>query len=139
MAIYAPFIFDIILNGSLRLLLTLINPRRFLTHLGFRISGIIPLPPHSHFSYYVSQLVDCKYCQRVATSTAISFTGASTSGMHQKKHGIQCQCQLLSRVHLFAMPQTVAHQAPQSMEFSRQEYWSGLPFPSPGDLLDNKK
>ena len=29
---------------------------------------------------------------------------------------------------------TVAHQAPQSMEFSRQEYWSGLPFPSPGDL-----
>ena len=31
---------------------------------------------------------------------------------------------------------TVAHQAPPSMEFSRQEYWSGLPFPSPGDLLD---
>ena len=29
---------------------------------------------------------------------------------------------------------TVAHQAPPSMEFSRQEYWSGLPFPSPGDL-----
>ena len=33
-------------------------------------------------------------------------------------------------------PWTVAHQAPQSMEFSRQEYWSGLPFPSPGDLPD---
>ena len=31
-------------------------------------------------------------------------------------------------------PQTVAHQAPLSMEFSRQENWSGLPFPSPGDL-----
>ena len=31
---------------------------------------------------------------------------------------------------------TVAHQASLSMEFSRQEYWSGLPFPSPGDLLD---
>ena len=31
---------------------------------------------------------------------------------------------------------TVAHQAPLSMEFSRQEYWSGLPFPSPGDLPD---
>ena len=31
---------------------------------------------------------------------------------------------------------TVAYQAPQSMEFSRQEYWSGLPFPSPGDLPD---
>ena len=34
----------------------------------------------------------------------------------------------------FAIPGTVAHQAPLSMEFSRQEYWSGLPFPSPGDL-----
>ena len=33
-----------------------------------------------------------------------------------------------------ATPWTVAHQAPLSMEFSRQEYWSGLPFPSPGDL-----
>ena len=42
----------------------------------------------------------------------------------------------LSRVRLFATPWTVAHQAPSSMEFSRQEYWSGLPFPSPGDLLD---
>ena len=33
-------------------------------------------------------------------------------------------------------PWTVAHQAPLSVGFSRQEYWSGLPFPSPGDLLD---
>ena len=33
-------------------------------------------------------------------------------------------------------PWTVAHQAPPSMGFSRQEYWSGLPFPSPGDLRD---
>ena len=42
----------------------------------------------------------------------------------------------LSRVWLFATPWTVAHQAPPSMEFSRQEYWSELPFPSPGDLPD---
>ena len=40
----------------------------------------------------------------------------------------------LSRVQLFATLWTVAYQAPQSMAFSRQEYWSGLPFPSPGDL-----
>ena len=39
----------------------------------------------------------------------------------------------LSRVRLFATPWTVAHQAPPSMGFTRQEYWSGLPFPSPGD------
>ena len=37
----------------------------------------------------------------------------------------------LSRVRLFATPWTVAHQASLSMGFSRQEYWSGLPFPSP--------
>ena len=42
----------------------------------------------------------------------------------------------LSRVQLFLTPRTVAHQAPPSMEFSRQEYWSRLPFPSPGDLPD---
>ena len=40
----------------------------------------------------------------------------------------------LSRVRLFATPWTVAYQAPQCMEFSRQEYWSGVPFSSPGDL-----
>ena len=39
-----------------------------------------------------------------------------------------------SHVWFFAAPWTVAHQAPLSMEFSRQEYWSGLPCPSPGDL-----
>ena len=43
---------------------------------------------------------------------------------------------LLSRVRLFATPWTVAYQASPSMGFSRQEYWSGLPFPSPGDLPD---
>ena len=37
----------------------------------------------------------------------------------------------LSRVRLFVTPRTVAYQVPQSMEFSRQKYWSGLPFPSP--------
>ena len=42
----------------------------------------------------------------------------------------------LSRVRLFATPWTVAYQAPVSMGFSRQECWSGLPFPSPGDFPD---
>ena len=41
---------------------------------------------------------------------------------------------LLSRVQLFATPWTVAYHTPSSMRFSRQEYWSGLPFPSPGNL-----
>ena len=41
-----------------------------------------------------------------------------------------------SRVRLFMTPWTVAYQAPPSMGFSRQEDWSGLPFPSPEDLAD---
>ena len=41
---------------------------------------------------------------------------------------------LLSHVQLFVTPWTVAYQVPLSMEFSKQEYWSGLLFPSPGDL-----
>ena len=44
--------------------------------------------------------------------------------------------QLLSCVRFFVTPWTVADQAPLSMGFSRQEYWSGLPFPSSGDLPD---
>ena len=45
-----------------------------------------------------------------------------------------CVCCRFSHVRLFATPWTAAGQVPLSMEFSRQEYWSGLPFPSPGDL-----
>ena len=47
-----------------------------------------------------------------------------------------CVCAMLSHVPLFATPGTVARQAPLSMGFPRQEYWSGLPFPSPGNLPD---
>ena len=48
-----------------------------------------------------------------------------------------CQsAQSFSHVQLSAAPWTVAHQAPLSLEFSRQEYWSGLPFPPPGDRPD---
>ena len=44
--------------------------------------------------------------------------------------------QLLSCVQFFAIPWTVACQAPLSIKFSRQEYWSGLPYPSSGDILN---
>ena len=50
-----------------------------------------------------------------------------------------CMCvraKSLSHVQLSKIPWTVAHQAPLSMVFPRQEHWSRLPFPSPGDLLD---
>ena len=50
--------------------------------------------------------------------------------------GLKVKVKSLSRVQLLGTPWTVAHQAPPSMGFSRQEYWNELPFPSPGDLSD---
>ena len=49
--------------------------------------------------------------------------------------GLLC-CLVAQSCQTLVTPWTVAHQAPLSMVFSRQEYWSGLPFPSPGDLPD---
>ena len=47
-----------------------------------------------------------------------------------------CVCESLSHVRLCDLMDYIACQAPVSMEFSRQEYWNGLPLPSPGDLPD---
>ena len=63
------------------------------------------------------------------------------NGQQQKKMGKvmtrdRKKVKSLSCVQLFVTPWTVAHQAPLSRGFSRQEYWSGLPFPSPGHLPD---
>ena len=52
-----------------------------------------------------------------------------TNSVRRKRSVVTQSCPTLS-----AIPWAVDYQAPQSMEFSRQEYWSGLPFPSPGDL-----
>ena len=46
--------------------------------------------------------------------------------------GVKVKVKSLSRVRFFATPWTVAYQAPPSVGFFRQEYWRGLPFPSPG-------
>ena len=50
------------------------------------------------------------------------------------RHSYVCVLSCFSYIRLCATPWTVARQAPLYMEFSRQEYWSGLPFPPPGDL-----
>ena len=61
-------------------------------------------------------------------SQAVKFT--------ETKHEEEYEVKLRSCIRLFPTPCTVAHQAPQSVGFSKHEYWSGLPFPSPGDLPD---
>ena len=69
------------------------------------------------------------------------MTGSRTGrgNIQQEQEILHCQkvsVTLLSHVRLFATPWTVASQAPPPMGFFRQEYWSGLVFPSPGDLPD---
>jgi len=49
---------------------------------------------------------------------------------------VKVKVKSLNLVRLFVTPWSVVHQAPPSMGFSKQDYWSGLPFPSPGDLPD---
>ena len=62
--------------------------------------------------------------------------GHNWSDLAAKSKGKVSEVKWLSHVRLFATPWTIAYQAPQFMEFSRQENWSGLPFPSPWDLPD---
>ena len=71
----------------------------------------------------ILQIISC--LKRIRSNISLFF---------KLKCTITVKVKLLSRVRLFATPWTVAHQAPESMEFSSQDYWSGLPFPSPGDL-----
>ena len=51
-------------------------------------------------------------------------------------HGTDCPCLVTKLCLTLETSWTVSHHTPLSIGFSRQEYWSGLPFPSPGDLLD---
>ena len=62
---------------------------------------------------------------------------AGCGGWEDQEEGDICMsAQLLSCIRLFAIPWTAVYQVPLSMAFSRQEYWSELPFPTPGDLLN---
>ena len=73
-------------------------------------------------------------CASTEDSASSLPLAAYTRGlcMLSAHHACACAC-VLSCVLLFAALRTVAHQAPLSIEFSRQEYWSGLPFPTPGE------
>ena len=74
------------------------------------------------------QRVECDW-----TRATLQRVNAGTSLVVQWLRKVKVK--LLSRVRLFATPWTAAYYASPSMGFSRQEYWSGLPFPSSGDLL----
>ena len=61
-------------------------------------------------------------------------TGTMTGGVYGQRvqQALKWKCSSLSHIQLFGTPRTVACQTPPSMGFSQQEYWSGLPFRSPG-------
>ena len=66
-------------------------------------------------------------------SSGLTVAGAvEQGGLLEDMHG--CMLSRFSHVQLFEIPWTVAYRAPLSMRFSREEYWSGLPCPPPGDL-----
>ena len=79
----------------------------------WKMSVIIPIP----------KKVNAKECSNYCTIALISYASK-----------VKVKVKSLSRVRLFVTPWTVARWAPLSMGFSRQEHWSGLPFPYPGDL-----
>ena len=93
-----------------------------------------PIHPKSESESEVTQScltlcdpMDCRSCLTLCDPMDWSLSGFSV-------HGIFMKVKSLSRVRLFATPWIVAYQASPSMGFSRQECWSGLPFPSLGDL-----
>ena len=95
------------------------------------------LSPKSPFPQVASSPTLPSHGLQLHTVCLTVDTSLSIARARQKlHHPAKLKCSLLSPVCLFATPCTVAYQAPLSMEFSRQEYLSGLPFPSPGDLSD---
>ena len=80
--------------------------------------------------FSTSPLTFCTRCRKIKIVIIKLWQRAITKGKERK-------VKLLSHIRLFETPWTVAYQAPPSIGFSRQEYWSGLPFPSPGDLPDS--
>ena len=75
------------------------------------------------------------YCDRV---TGLEYITMILTYIHNQRNSyLLCCCLVANMYPTLASSWTVARQAPLSMGFFRQEYWSGLPFPSPGDLPDS--
>ena len=89
--------------------------------LGYMLAKL-PWPYHSFFVLFILFVKYC-YCYLIKTLLLLF---------------VRLHAYVLSHSHVWLLTTlwTVARQAPLSMRFSRQEYWSGLPFPPPGDLLD---
>ena len=99
----------------------------------FCLAFLLPSTIHSSFSSQISSQIFRKVFPD-CPSGSITFTSCIYKPYMPSWHVCMLSC--FSRVWLFATPWTSACQAPLSMGFPRQEYWSGLPCPPPGDLPD---
>ena len=91
----------------------------------------LPMQMFTHAHTHV-QIQIYKTSKEMEIKTEEGFNWSFINLIVKSKRKVKVK--LLSYVQLFATPWTVAHQASPSMGFSRQEYWSGLPFALPGDL-----
>ena len=100
--------------------------------------SLVPRISQSSISIYISILIlisiNKKKLEGNISKIMRKFLGLLIRQEYPVLNMWKVKAQSLSCVQFFATPWTVAHQAPLSMGFSRQEYWSGLPFSSPGDL-----
>ena len=102
-------------------------------------TGVLPCPhrPYAAAATAAKSLQSCPtLCDPIDSSppgsTVLDSPGKHTGvGCHFLLQCIKVKMKSLSRVRFFATPWTAAYQAPLSMGFSRQEYWSGVPLPSP--------
>ena len=78
----------------------------------------------------------CHFHEAVELSNVSRLSSIRANALVVRTLSVVAVCCLVAQLCLFETPQTVAYQATLSVGFSRQEYWSGLPFPSPGDLPD---
>ena len=102
------------------------------------IAGTLVRAPPCIFNlavWHLHSLSDLPFCCHISSDCD---PASPLTGRHLWLHSCEHACVLshFSCVPLFVTPWTIARQAPLSMGFSRQEYWSGLPCPSPGDLPD---
>ena len=104
----------------------------FLAKVIFNLKLIINKVPDLDVKYYLKKTTLFSKLNGILLTQGEEIPHAQGKGKAPPKPWKKMKS--LSRVRLFVTPWTVAYQAPLSMEFSREEYWSGLPFPSPGDL-----
>ena len=96
---------------------------------------LVLLEAHSSYSSFKVKVGEvAQSCPTLCDPMDCSQPGSSVHGIFQTRVLEWGAIKLFSRVQLLATPWTVANQAPPSMRFSRQEYWSGVPLPSPTTL-----